>query len=210
MKLLGLAGESGSGKDFTYQWIKDHRVGPTHRLAFAEGVREEVMDLLGVSSEALVKPYTLEIRALLQWWGTEYRRAQDVEYWIKSGMERLETIEFGYSDLASNPEWVKLKAEDLLVVVTDVRFANEVNAIELRDGLSRLVLATRSVRKGRLGELPPSHASEEMDFETGGIIHNDVNGSTPIFDEVLADWMGIDSGWVVDASTGQIVAYEPE
>lgn len=210
MKLLGLAGGAGSGKDFTYQWIKEHRVGPTHRLAFADGVRQDVVETLGIehSEELFHKPYAPEVRAMLQWWGTELRRAQDPEYWVKYGMEQLDVLEFGYSDPASNPEWVK--PEDLLVVFTDVRFANEVNAIELRDGLSRLVLATRAVRKGRLGELPPSHASEEMDFETGGVIHNDVDGSTPVFDKVLAQWMEIDSGWVIDPATGQIVAYEPE
>ena len=200
MKLLGLAGESGAGKDFTYQWIKEHREGPTHRLAFADGVRDEVVEYLGVATAFLQKPYTSEIRSLLQWWGTEYRRAQDTNYWVNYGMEQLETLKFGYTDVPS-----------LLVVFTDVRFANEVIAIEMRDGLSRLILADRKLRKERLGgELPPSHASEVMDFETGGVIHNNVDGSTPVFDKGLAQWMGIDSGWVIDPATGQIVKYVAE
>lgn len=52
---------------------------------------------------------------LLQWWGTEYRRAQDSEYWVK----RL---------FASIPDNLDI------ALVTDVRFPNEAKAIEQRGG----------------------------------------------------------------------------
>ncbi len=199
MRLLGLAGEAGAGKDYTYLWIKDHRAGPTHRLAFADGVRAELRDTFKMPGHVLVKPYSAEERAIQQWWGTEYRREQDEDYWVHYAMEMLAVLQFGYSDVGN-----------LLVVFTDVRFANEVKAIEERDGLSRLVLARRETRTKRLGKLPPRHASEEMDFETGGTIMNDADGSAPVFDKGLAQWMEIDEGWVIDPATGQIVAYAAE
>lgn len=46
-------------------------------------------------------------RALLQWWGTEYRRAQDPDYWVKRTAERIQ------SDAAD------------VALISDLRFFNE-------------------------------------------------------------------------------------
>lgn len=48
-------------------------------------------------------------RALMQWWGTEYRRAQDPDYWIKRTLRDLD--------------------KDSLYIISDVRFVNEARGI---------------------------------------------------------------------------------
>ncbi len=58
------------------------------------------------------------VRRLLQWWGTEYRRAQDPDYWTKA-WDRLIA---GY-DLAR-----------VHILVDDVRFMNEVEVIGRHGG----------------------------------------------------------------------------
>jgi Deoxynucleotide monophosphate kinase len=53
------------------------------------------------------------VRRILQWWGTEYRRAQDPDYWTRAWERKVA----GY-DLAR-----------VNVLVDDVRFLNELNVI---------------------------------------------------------------------------------
>lgn len=159
--ILGLAGQAGAGKDFTYQWLnavlqEDHLIAI--RVAFADGVREEIEDVLQIDSEVLwTKPYPVEIRKLLQWWGTEYRRAEDPDYWSKKGIAEAVRLDAG--------------KHIQLVVITDVRFANEALAIQDAGGKVYEVVAPSAMRKRRLGgTLPPAHASEEIDFEVDGTI----------------------------------------
>ncbi len=103
------------------------------------------------------KPYPEEIRRLLQWWGTEFRRAQDIDYWATRGIE----------------EAMRQAEHQHLVVITDVRFENEAHAIRAAGGVVFEVVATTATRQERLGgELPPEHASEVMDFAVDGYIEN--------------------------------------
>ena len=79
---------------------------------------------------------------LLQWWGTEYRRAQDSEYWVKQWRAGI------------NP-----KAN--IVMATDMRFLNEAAAVENVKGFTvsvgRLNLdGSRFIDTSR----DPLHASE--------------------------------------------------
>lgn len=55
-------------------------------------------------------------RALTQWWGTEYRRAQDENYWIKQIKERIER---------DAPE---------VALISDLRFHNEYEFIQINGG----------------------------------------------------------------------------
>jgi hypothetical protein len=54
--------------------------------------------------------YMVSFRSLLQWWGTEFRRTQDVDYWVKQAL--------GF----------KCRLYDN-VVIDDLRFENEANAL---------------------------------------------------------------------------------
>jgi len=59
------------------------------------------------------------VRRILQWWGTEYRRAQDPDYWTKAWEKKL--LEY---DLVSTH-----------ILVDDVRFINELNIIKKHGGI---------------------------------------------------------------------------
>lgn len=60
----------------------------------------------------------LTVRRILQWWGTEYRRAQDPDYWTKAWEKKL-----GEYDLSTTH-----------ILVDDVRFINELNVIQKHGG----------------------------------------------------------------------------
>lgn len=55
-------------------------------------------------------------RTLLQWWGTEYRRAQDTNYWVKRMAELIN---------AEQPQYA---------LITDVRFKNEFDYVSAPAG----------------------------------------------------------------------------
>ncbi len=183
-KILGLAGKAGAGKDHTFKFMVDAHLGIIGnpqivvRVAYADGVREEIEDTLGADIESLwQKPYPDEIRRLLQWWGTEYRRAEDPDYWSKKGIAQAVS-------LAASPNVH-------LVVITDVRFANEADVIHEAGGLVYEVRAPSDVRRERLGgQLPPAHASEEIDFEVDGVIWNERDGRPPRVPGALLSWCG--------------------
>lgn len=59
---------------------------------------------------SVIAPYGKHPK-LLQWWGSEYRRAQDVDYWVK---KLVASIQASKVDIA---------------LVTDMRFPNEASAI---------------------------------------------------------------------------------
>ena len=170
MKIVGLCGYAGAGKDYVCDLIRtqaDNADRYAQRVAFADGVKYDIEDALGVPRDSLdalrSKPYSEEIRWLLQQWGTELRRAQDEDYWVKNGIERAQAEwDFGGADL---------------IIFTDVRFENEAQAIRDAGGLVMQVIATDEIRQERLGGwLPPTHASEVIDFETDGNVPN--NGMT--------------------------------
>jgi hypothetical protein len=59
------------------------------------------------------------VRRILQWWGTEYRRAQDADYWTKAWGRKVEQLDL----------------KKVHVLVDDVRFMNELNVIKEHGGL---------------------------------------------------------------------------
>ncbi len=91
---------------------------------------------------------SLTFRQTLQLWGTEYRRRQDPDYWVKRLEEKLVGLE--------------------KVVIDDVRFLNEVEMVQRLGG--------RVIRIDRPGPNESTHASENElnDFDGwDGVIVND-------------------------------------
>jgi hypothetical protein len=75
-------------------------------------------------------------RALLQWWGTEFRRAKDPDYWVKKTMQQI--------------------AEDApdVALICDLRFPNEAEGIRAAGGY-----IVRVRRMGYVSDVP-QHVSE--------------------------------------------------
>jgi hypothetical protein len=81
-------------------------------------------------------------RTLLQWWGTDYRRNEDPNYWVEKLQEVIE------------------KDKPAIALISDMRFPNEVSWV--KSSIDNCV-----VRVDRLGyrSITPSHASETaLDF----------------------------------------------
>ena len=55
------------------------------------------------------KPTSPDIRILLQWWGTEYRRVEDEDYWVKKWLNK----------------WITVLLDGTKLCITDVRYNNE-------------------------------------------------------------------------------------
>lgn len=153
-KLIGLCGYAGAGKDATAALL---RMVGYRRVAFADQVREEVgyaidrsrypkgtpeilrnlLDGIVDTREVDAKPTSSRMRKILQLWGSEFRRAQDPEYWTKVAHRKIQDI--------------LLRGEG--VVVSDVRFENEVALVEALGGVIWKVV--------RPGLTSDGHQSEE-------------------------------------------------
>ena len=191
---MGLAGQQGAGKDYTFEWMRDWGAPSgfiVARAAFADGVRREVaieiVTALGFETKdtdgmgTWRKLYTAGQRFLLQQYGTEFRRAQDADYWVSAGMRFME-------ESTIKPD---------LWVVTDMRFENEAQAIANAGGITAEVTADPETRGRRLGitaeqvAQQQKHASEVIDFPTHYQIGCDQDGHAPYFPSALWKWLGL-------------------
>ena len=112
--VIGLVGKAGSGKDTVFSLL--HAMVPDKefvRLAFGDEVKKEVADRHEIPVQVIEENKAV-FRVILQKWGTDYRRVQHEGYWI----DKVKTqIDF----LRDNVD---------VVVITDVRFMNEVDYIK--------------------------------------------------------------------------------
>lgn len=152
--ILGVGGKIGAGKDaIARHLVMQHNVVV---VRFADALKEEVLRILRKTSTEIWKafrgasaePTEADLRRLiwddkppimrriLQEWGTELRRAEDDEYWVKKWeIAARRAVANGYG-----------------VVAPDTRFQNEVAAIRRLGGTVVLVL--------RPGTVSGDHASE--------------------------------------------------
>lgn len=111
---------------------------------------KKLMVSLGFKENATDREHLLSPRAILQYWGTEYRRANfGDDYWINKLNEKI-----GKLDLTAS------------IVVSDVRLKNELEYIKTLNGNTYLVdrpLASRTIDQ---------HVSEQINFEADGVIDN--------------------------------------
>lgn len=59
------------------------------------------------------------VRRVLQWWGTEYRRTEDPDYWTKAWTKKVESFDL----------------ENIHILIDDVRFMNELDTVRAENGL---------------------------------------------------------------------------
>lgn len=136
--LIGLAGKFGAGKDAVGDVLVE-RFG-FKKLSFAEPLRRECADHIYIiragrhnhittpldadiqfnyitPDQVWEKPTLSIIRKLLQFWGTDFRRAQDPDYWTKRTAESL------------------AGREHERIVITDARFPNEAAMVKFHGKL---------------------------------------------------------------------------
>lgn len=141
--VIGLGHKAEQGKDEVAKAIFDSRGGQfdIRLYSFAKALRaevagreEELCRIHGIKYEPENKN-----RALLQWWGTDYRRASDQDYWVKKLADEI---------FVDNPQ---------IAIITDCRFPNELDYVEK-------TMKGVSVKVTRLGHhserTHPKHLSE--------------------------------------------------
>ncbi len=110
---LGLVGWMRSGKDSVADWLIEHY--GYRKMGFAVALKAEVARGAGYPIEELDKePVRSQIRQVLQVWGTEFRRGQDPDYWVKQAEDHINC-------------WGGVDPHPL--VFTDVRFQNEIDML---------------------------------------------------------------------------------
>lgn len=175
-KLVAVSGKAGSGKDYVTDILVDMLTNTygvsAVKIPWALRVREEIEEMLGVLSPQLYhKPTTPDIRALLQFWGTDYRRGQDPDYWVKEGMRLARE---SYAEVIFFP---------------DTRFHNEANAVRLADGMSVRVDAPKFRRENRIGKTR-EHASEtDADSLTVDFVIDNSKDKRPKMPSALFSWL---------------------
>lgn len=151
--LIGLTGANGTGKDTVAAMLaaelRKYGKAPVV-IAFADALYEEVSAAFNISVQALRERSTKETpmdalsmancndpcftatltddelptatwmllprspRQILQWWGTEYRRKQQADYWVQRLLAHAQELRV---------------AGTSHIIITDVRFADEAEAI---------------------------------------------------------------------------------
>ena len=134
---IGIAGYKRSGKDTVAEMLIEELQSlniAAKRRAFADSLKEEcaktMSPIVGIEYDELLRQFHGETeekerwRMLLQWWGTEFRRYDNDNYWMDLVAE--------YS-----------KQSNCAVLITpDVRFKNEIKFIKDRQGISVKVTRT--------------------------------------------------------------------
>lgn len=110
-KIIGITGNKKHGKTEVAKIVQKHLQG-TVIINFADAVKEEIAQACGVTVKHIDENKDM-FRPILQWWGTDFRRSQNVDYWIGQWLLKLKR----------KPEGTRL------VIAADVRFLNEAAAI---------------------------------------------------------------------------------
>jgi hypothetical protein len=167
-RLIGLCGHARAGKDTVAKLVQ--RVEPiTEIMAFADPLKKICANVFGFSwnqlyGDARDRPDTrytlangqpLTARYALQRLGTDWGRDCDPEIWIKYGLRRAR----------------KLREKGYAVVITDVRFLNEAEAITHEDG--DIWKVVRPGADGQVGIVGHASEAEIPTIECDRIIHND-------------------------------------
>lgn len=168
-----------AGKDTVFDILKNASPGRPRivRMAFADPLKDEVAQALGVSRE-FVETHKAQLRGLLQQWGTEARRALwGSDYWVKK---------MRFNVAASAADWV---------VITDCRFWNEIDFVRSLGGQIVRVfrVSEDETHDGEAGHETERFSSlealpyDDTVFNTGGVPELVVR-TRELYDKLLAQW----------------------
>lgn len=134
-------------------------------------------DTFGPINDVMQQPRTP--RDMLQWWGTEYRRRQDPDYWVKQLTARIQHY---------------MLDGERRFVITDCRFDNEVDALRQPQYHSQLWQVARpGITLANTTEGQHASANDGSAFSSDHVIHN--QGTVHhLRDKVLAAWWAWECG----------------
>ncbi len=113
---IGLSGYMRSGKDTIADYLIEQY--EYTRFGFAQALKEEVARGVGCTPADLNdEPLRSQVRPVLQIWGTEFRRAQDPDYWVAQADQKISR----HRSRIDRP-----------IVFNDVRFQNEIDLLRAR------------------------------------------------------------------------------
>lgn len=118
--IIGLTGLARCGKDTFCNYARQHLKSlnyETQRLAFADELKKDIdeflIEKLGISAFTEVTSEKEIIRPMLTTWGTDIMRKKDDLHWVKKVEEVI----------------VENKKNNIVSIVTDIRFPNEIEYI---------------------------------------------------------------------------------
>ncbi|MCW5319662.1 hypothetical protein D5039_00230 [Verminephrobacter aporrectodeae subsp. tuberculatae] len=145
----------------THRATKEHPMGA---LALRRCLDSAFVDRLLAHHETIGQQLDLAVarspRAIMQWWGTEYRRQQDPAYWVKIACANI-------MQLRQDPDVQT-------IVLTDLRFDNEAEM------LRAMGARVWKIKRPGCGHAEPSHVSQVTGEQfapdltinnDGGILH---------------------------------------
>lgn len=168
--IIGLAGYAQSGKD-TFASILVEKYGFT-RLAFADKVRELALEI----RPSLRTPYGVE-----DW--DELKKEESVR-------ELLQDLGLGVRKVIGSNTWVDLVMEQIIddeqnVVITDVRFPNEVQAIKAAGGkVGRISRPGVNAVNDHYSEHALANVALDFAIENDG----DLNDLNEVVEFALREW----------------------
>lgn len=152
MRLIGLTGYAGSGKDtLCAAMLNLHPYAV--RYAFADALKEEVATAFGTTVE-FIEENKLIFRELLQSWGVT-RRSYGPDYWVEQVAKSI--------------------SEDApkVAIVTDVRFLNEATWIKQSGGsLVRVVRPGNGAVNGHISEHELSNYAVDCEVINDGTLED--------------------------------------
>lgn len=210
LTIIGLTGHAGAGKDTVASLLLEQHDSNGATIAFADALRREVCKAFRVAMPLLTRRDTKETpspwlalcncghppfvrrmvehyasgtrdggiegetldlfaprsaRQIMQWWGTEYRRHTSPGHWLNAMQDRI-AFEQDEHDL---------------IVITDVRFADEAQLI--RDAGGQIWQVTRP----GFGDGPAKHTSETAGSEFAPTVVIDNSGDLSALAERVAE-----------------------
>lgn len=166
MKVLGLCGLRGSGKSTVGSMISKAlpERTPVLECGFADGVREVARRVYGLTAEEMGDPVKKELpvgrldgltpRFIMQRIGTEVARSIHSDSWVWMLKDRIERFR-----ILAEPQ--DPDAPEPWVIITDVRYQNEVDLVNYLGGKVWVI-----ERGGQIVD-KNAHPSERPDLLTG-------------------------------------------
>lgn len=166
MKIVALSGKMHSGKSYVAERLVEEY--GFHRVSFAQALKDDIRDMYFYPKDIKEKPPWM--RQLMQAYG-QARRATNPDHWIHRVEERLDYFVAQRDLFRTEP----------LIVIDDMRFGNEMDALE-DYGYSNEEVEVYFVRLERDG------------YDRSGIPGADEASETDLDDVPLVDWT---QTWVI-------------